>query len=203
VTPDAAGLWRSLVVVTVAGAAVLARAVPARTPYASGQLVVAGRCTAALAALWGLAVGVAGPAEALTVPLGVLLLADGWLRMRAEPAAPSLFLAPGLLVLLLPSLVLATTASDVWRLVTLAVIASAAVVVGAQRAWAAPLLVGAAVLTVHALVQLAPVAVVAYEAVPRWVTLALAGAALLAIGARYESRLADLRTLRNRLTDLR
>lgn len=213
VTGDAAGLARALAVIGVAGTALLARDLlardlpsgdtEARTPSAAPGLVVVARWTAALAGLWGLAADVAGSAEAVTVPLGAVLVADGWLRMRTDRATQSAVLAPGLVVLLVPSLVLAVSSPDVWRLVGLAVVATAVVVLGAARSWAAPLLIGAAVLAVHALVQLAPVAVVAYEALPRWVTLAVAGSALIALGARYESRLADLRTMRDRLSDLR
>ncbi|HZI97904.1 MAG TPA: hypothetical protein VFD41_10320, partial [Actinomycetales bacterium] len=200
VTADASGLARSLGVLAVGGALVLARP--------GGGLGVAGRWTAVAAALWGLVLDVAGPTEVLTVPLAALLLAEGWRSMRAAGSSAadlpsSAPLAPGLAVLLLPSLLLATLADDVWRLVGLATAATVSVLLGARHRWAAPLLGGAGVLAVHAVVQLAPVAAVAYRALPRWVTLAVAGALLLALGARYESRLADLRSVRNRISDLR
>jgi hypothetical protein len=69
--------------------------------------------------------------------------------------------------------------------------------------WQAPLLIGALVLAVHAVVQLAPWLVAAYAAVPRWVSLGLLGALLLAFGARYERRLRDLRVVRVRVAGMR
>jgi len=62
----------------------------------------------------------------------------------------------------------------------------------------APLVIGAAVLAVDTLIQIGPYA----AALPRWVSIGGAGVLLLGLGATYERRLRDLRTLRERLDAL-
>ncbi len=59
---------------------------------------------------------------------------------------------------------------------------------GVAKRWQAPTLSGALAVALVAFSQLAPYAV----GLPRWLTLGLTGALLLAVGARYEQRRADL-----------
>jgi hypothetical protein len=61
---------------------------------------------------------------------------------------------------------------------------------------------GAAVLAIDALVQLAPYLAAAYDAVPRWVTIGVLGLALLGAGATYEQRVRDLRRVGRRVAGL-
>lgn len=198
VTGDGPGLARALGVVVAAGAVVALR------PAIGGvALATLARALGPVVAAWGLAVGVAGPVEALTVPVAGVLLADGWRHLSEHPGARSSVLLPGLAVLLLPSLLLASAAPTPERVVALTLVATATVVAGSRLALAAPLLGGSAVLAVHALVQLMPWIVESYDAVPRWLVLAVTGALLLALGAQYEARLRSLRTLRERILDLR
>ena len=60
---------------------------------------------------------------------------------------------------------------------------------GAQQRWQAPLVVGASVGAVLVLRLAAPYA----AAVPPWMLIAVAGAALLVVGVTWEARLRDLR----------
>jgi hypothetical protein len=76
------------------------------------------------------------------------------------------------------------------------------VLVGAWRRLQAPLLVGAAVLAVDAVVQLSPYLVEAYQAVPRWITIGALGLGLLVAGATYEQRVRDLRRVRRQVARL-
>jgi hypothetical protein len=92
-----------------------------------------------------------------------------------------------------PSLLRAVTDSGNARPLLLAVVATGVVAVGAVRRLQAPLLLGAVVLAVDALVQLAPYLVEAYQVVPRWVTIGSLGLLLLVAGATYERRVRDLR----------
>jgi hypothetical protein len=55
---------------------------------------------------------------------------------------------------------------------------------------------------VDATVQLAPYLAEAYDAVPRWVTIGLAGLVLLAAGATFERRMGDLRRVGRHVTGL-
>ncbi len=103
----------------------------------------------------------------------------------------------------MPSLVLATTAGPAARTALLTVGAAVVLVEGVRRRWQAPVLVAATVLAVHAVVQLSPFVALAYQAVPRWASLALVGLVLLALGARYEARVRDVVSLRRRVATLR
>jgi hypothetical protein len=62
---------------------------------------------------------------------------------------------------------------------------------------------GGTVLAVHALAQLGPWVVRTMAGQPRWVTLGIVGIVLLGLGATYERRLRELRSLRTRLDALR
>ncbi|NHC14669.1 SCO7613 C-terminal domain-containing membrane protein [Motilibacter deserti] len=129
--------------------------------------------------------------EPYTLPVAAALLAAGVLARHRAPQTVGSWLAygPGLLLGFVPSLAL-VGGSGAARPVVLALAAFATLVVGLQRKLQAPLLVGAGVLAVDAVAQLAPYA----PAVPRWAVLGLLGVALLLLGATYERRVAQLRT---------
>ncbi len=127
-----------------------------------------------------------GILERYTLPPALLVLAVGLMRPRHPSSWVSL--GPGLLVGLVPSsvLVIATPGNTV-RLVFVVAAALALVVVGTQSSLQAPFVIGAGVLAKLGIWQL----VLITPQIPRWVTLAVAGATLLAIGATYERRIAD------------
>ncbi len=132
--------------------------------------------------------------EAYTVPGGVALLVVGFLRRRRDPAYGSWqAYGSGLSLALVPSLLRAVTDAGDLRPLLLAVVAAGVVAAGAARRLQAPLLVGAGVLAVDALVQLAPYLATAYDVVPRWLTIGVLGLLLLVAGATYEQRVRDLR----------
>ena len=131
--------------------------------------------------------------EAYTVPPALALLAVGWLRRRHDPAYRSWrAYAPGLVLALVPSLVRAVTDAGELRPFLLGLAALAVLGVGVARRLQAPLVIGAGVLAVDAVVQLAPYLAAAYDAVPRWVVIGLVG--LLLLGARGHVRAADARS---------
>ena len=70
---------------------------------------------------------------------------------------------------------------------------------GVHRRLAAPFGFGAVTVAVLALRHLQPIS----DAVPRWVSLALVGLALLAVGISWEQRLRDARSARRYLLALR
>ena len=132
--------------------------------------------------------------EAYTVPGGVALLVVGFLRRRRDPAYGSWqAYGSGLTLALVPSLLRAVTDAGDLRPLLLAVVAAGVVAAGAVRRLQAPLLLGAGVLAVDALVQLTPLLVAAYEVVPRWLTIGGLGLLLLVAGMTYEQRVRDLR----------
>jgi hypothetical protein len=156
----------------------------------------------------------AGFVEAWTLPLAVLLLVQGWFRfeqlavddVRPGGLVPSwAAYAPGLAVLLLPSLYLGVYTADgsALREIGLITLAGATLVAGAKDRLQAPILIGAGVLAAQAVVLLAPWFAEVQEAVPLWGWLAAVGLGLILFGARYEARMQQLRTLRLRLAALR
>ncbi|WP_378102330.1 SCO7613 C-terminal domain-containing membrane protein [Cellulomonas sp. T2.31MG-18] len=195
----AAGTVRLLAVVTVGGALALV-----------AQLRRSGASRSAVAqdARWGVGVGtaVAGAAafvaaaagpwswDAPIIAFGLLLTALGLLRTTQEPAAGTWpTLGPGLLLaVVLPALVSATDGAA-WRPVVVVVLAVAATVLGATLRWQAPFVVGAATLVLVTALQVGPWAGRVLVQTQGWVLLALCGTLLLALGLRYERRLAQAR----------
>ncbi|WP_143231417.1 SCO7613 C-terminal domain-containing membrane protein [Agromyces cerinus] len=137
-----------------------------------------------------LASGQVDPFDLVTAAIGIALIGAGWLRMRRSPELGSWpALGPGLAVLLVPPLFADFTDPQLWRIVTLGVVAVVVLVIGAVRRLQAPLLLGGGVLLVHALVQLWPWITDLYEAVWWWLWLGIAGVLLVVLAATYERQL--------------
>ncbi|MEU3603328.1 hypothetical protein ABZ714_32145 [Streptomyces sp. NPDC006798] len=142
--------------------------------------------------------------EAYTLPVSVPALALGVLLRRRTPATSSwAAYGPGLAATLLPSLHTAWGDPGWTRPLLLGLAALAITLTGAHRRLQAPLILGAAVLALVALRELAPYAVQAMGALPRWLPPALAGLLLLVTGATYEQRLHDARRLRDTVHRMR
>ncbi|WP_263730397.1 SCO7613 C-terminal domain-containing membrane protein [Cellulomonas sp. SG140] len=172
------------------------------------QLRRSGPSSSAEDARWGVGVGtaVAGAAAFVAaavgpwswdVPIitfGLLLMALGLLRTTQEAAAGTWpTLGPGLLVaVVLPALVSAGNGAA-WRPVVVVVLAVAATVLGATLRWQAPFVVGAATLVLVTALQVGPWAGRVLVQTQGWVLLAVCGTLLLALGLRYERRLAQAR----------
>ncbi|WP_169077863.1 SCO7613 C-terminal domain-containing membrane protein [Microcella alkalica] len=160
-----------------------------------------------LAALAAGALGIAGivdPVELLSLPLALALLAIGTLALeRDDHTRSGRWLGPGLIALLVPSLLAVERDPELWRVVALGIVATAAFVGGVVRRLRAPVLIGGSVLLVHLVVQSWPLLRTIGESVEWWLWLGLAGIAVVAIAARYERRLQDARALVRRIRDLR
>ncbi len=169
------------VVLGVSGVASLAYGILPRR----GLVAVAGVALCS-AATWSLALDARVDAvEAYSLPLAALALGAGITRHVRRPGAPSwTTVGPGLSAGLLPSAVASVPDTGLTRpLLTLL----GAVVVTAVGVWLreqAPVVTGVVASVIVAVAQLGPYAV----AMPRWVSLGLAGALLLAMGFRYEQR---------------
>jgi len=138
--------------------------------------------------------------EVYTLPLAALALVVGAVRWHRQPTAPSwTTVGPGLSAALLPSAVAATSDDGLTRPLVVLLAAVLAAFAGTWLRWQAPVVTGSLAAVVVAFSQLAPYAV----GLPRWISLGLAGALLLALGARYEQRRRDARTATEWLAALR
>ncbi|MFE0427539.1 SCO7613 C-terminal domain-containing membrane protein, partial [Streptomyces sp. NPDC058953] len=136
--------------------------------------------------------------EAYTLPVSVPAVAVGFLLRRRAPETSSwTAYGAGLAATLLPSLATAWGDPGWTRPLLLGLAALAITLAGARGRLQAPLVLGAAVLALIALHELAPYVVQAVGALPRWLPPALAGLLLLVTGATYEQRLRDARRLRD------
>jgi hypothetical protein len=142
--------------------------------------------------------------EPYTVPAAVILLAAGHLRRRTDRDATSWpCYGPGLVLGLAPTLSQALADPGLVRPVLVGAAGLAVLAAGIRERLQAPLAVGSVVLAVDVLAQLSPALAAAYDAVPRWTLIALAGALLLTLGVTYERRIRDLRTLGRKFGELR
>ncbi len=159
---------------------------------------------AACAGVFGLA-GAIDPIELVSLPVALALLTIGTLHLTAVPAARSWpWLGPGFVALLAPSLLAIDGAGEpLWRAVALGV-AAASVFVGALwRRLQAPFVIGGIVLLVHLVVQSWPLLEQVGRSVEWWLWLGLAGVLIVALAARYERRLQNVRTAARRIAELR
>ncbi len=184
---DQAATWVA-VYLTLAGAAVttmsLLREDRRSLSWAGGALLA----LASWVRLWDL--GVSTP-EAYTLPTAAVLLGVGLLHLRRDGTAGTVAaLSPALGLALVPSLLWSLEDPTGLRPLLLGLACAGLVLFGVARRWTAPLVLGA---TVGGLLVLRLAAPYVGDAVPRWVLIGLAGALLLAVGATWEHRLADMR----------
>jgi hypothetical protein len=138
--------------------------------------------------------------EAYTLPSALVLVGVGMWRLRHDDDAPTLtFLAPGLALATVPSLLATLDDPASPRALLLGLGCMALVLAGAGLRWSAPLLVGAGVGTLLVLRELAPYA----AEVPTWLTIGLSGTVLTVVGITWESRMRDLRLATHYLAALR
>ena len=140
--------------------------------------------------------GIRAP-EPYATPAALILIGFGWQRSRGKPQLSSwVTYGPGLALLLLPSLAAAWPDHGWIRPLILGLAAAAVTLTGARSRLQAPALLGAAVVILDAGRQLAPAVAHLTRDLPRWIPIAAIGLVLLALGARFEARLRNLRELR-------
>ncbi|MGH3509045.1 MAG: SCO7613 C-terminal domain-containing membrane protein [Nocardioidaceae bacterium] len=196
--PEALEATWAAVYLTVSGAFVtvlaLVRADRRAAAWLGGALLAAGTWVR----LWD--IGVHAP-EAYTLPSAVALLLVGWARLRRRGDVDTMSsLAPGLGLALTPSLLWVLAEPTGWRPLLLGLGCLALVLGGTRMHWTAPIVCGA---TVGALLVVRLAAPYIDEAVPRWVLLGTAGGVLLGVGATWEQRLREARSLMSYVRALR
>ncbi len=194
--------------------AVIAVALPAAVAVAVhllGQGRVRAGATAGLIGAGALGAGALGLSTAVTtvelvsVPVALGALAVGALVLAERREARSwVWLAPGLVLLLGPSLLAIDGAGEpLWRAVAVGVAAAAVFAVGLWRRLQAPFVLGGSALLIHLLVQSWPLLEQVGRTVEWWLWLGLAGVLVVALAARYERRLQNARDIARRISELR
>lgn len=159
--------------------------------------------------------------EAFSIPLGAALLVVGIIAMRADAAGSGTesgirsltswpigftrswhLLAPGLIVLFLPSVLATGTDPQTWRAIGVMSLALAAIIIGSLRRLAAPFIIGLAVVPVEILVVFIVQLGRTINPLLWWITLASAGAVLLVIAVTTEGKGAEGGRFTARLRDL-
>jgi hypothetical protein len=112
-------------------------------------------------------------------------------------------LGVGLLVLLIPSLLVDFTGTELWRVVALGVVALGVFGAGLALKLGAPTITGAVVIVIHALAQLWPWISGLYGAIPWWLWAGIGGIVLIVFAATYEKRIRDLRSVALSIGSLR
>ncbi len=194
---------RALILVAVLSALYVAGMLLERPPFT--------RLVAWIALALATAVVVAGsvaraldPFEWGTLILAAALLIAGGVMLRRYPDASSWpWIAPGLLVLLLPSLFATFVDQPIWRLVGIGVVCVAAVITGALLKLQAPLIIGSAVVLIHAIRTFSPQIVAVYQATEWWIWAVIGGALIIFVAVTFEKRMRDLRAVGGRLASLR
>jgi len=144
------------------------------------------------------------PFDLMTASVGLALIGAGIFDLRRRPERGSwAALGPGLVVVLVPTLLADFFDPQLWRIVALGVAALATLLAGIRWRLQAPFLLGGAILLVHAIAQLWPWITWLYEAVWWWLWLGIAGVLLVIIAATYERRLRSARGAVARLAALR
>lgn len=152
----------------------------------------------------GLATSAARPFELSTAPLALSLIVSGVVTLHRDAQARSWpHLGIGVIVLLVPSLLADLGSTDLIRVIALGVLSVIVVVAAVALRWQAPLVVGSVVLIAHALAQSWPWIQGLYSAVPWWIWLGVGGIVLIAVAARYEHRVRNLRSFVGSIRALR
>ncbi|GAA1505804.1 hypothetical protein BJ978_002820 [Agromyces terreus] len=185
---------RAAILLLVLGAAVVAGTATRARPFGGPVFSWAARGTLVLAGLLALVSGNVDPADVITVPVALALIAVGAIAMARTGIGSWPALGPGIGLLLLPPLGADFTDPQLWRIVALGAAALTSLVIGAQRRWQAPFLLGGGVLLVHAIVQFWPAITALYEAVWWWLWLGIAGVLLVVLAATYERQVRLART---------
>ncbi|PPL15930.1 hypothetical protein GY24_13455 [Microterricola pindariensis] len=198
-SPDASGAAavRAVAVVAVLGAAHVLLAW-LRSPSLAGWLAPLALGLAALAATVFLARsagdGAAVPFEWVTVPVAAAWIGSGILHLSRTPGARSWpALGGGLALLLVPSLLADYVHSPLWRVVGLGIVAIAVLLAGLVSRLQAPFVLGSIVVLLHGLAQLWPWLSALYNPTLWWLWFGAGGVLLIAVAARYEKRVANLK----------
>ncbi|WP_311244652.1 SCO7613 C-terminal domain-containing membrane protein [Microbacterium sp. WCS2018Hpa-23] len=158
--------------------------------------------------------------EWFSLPLGAFLLVAGALAMRRTDGASAgergtlnswparwsgswALLTPGIVTMMIASIVSTFTDPLTWRAILVMVLALAAILIGSRNRLAAPFLLGLIVLPIENVFVFSVQIGRGVESMPWWITLAVMGAVLLIIAVTAERRTGEGGGVAARMRDLR
>ena len=201
--PTTLGTLRAIAVILLFSALHVITFLVDRAPFARsiGWTVIA---AAAVAVIGGLVTGALDPVELGTVPVAGALVLTGALSLSRTPTARSWrWLAPGVAVLLVPSLIATADQPPLWRLVGLGVVSVTIIVASAALRLQAPFLIAVVVVLIHAVATFAPQIRTLYESVEWWLWFVPVGIAVVVFAARFEKSVLRMRSVAMRIRALR
>ena len=176
------------------GVAALLRLTRARDVAVATSVATAAGILAAVSVDVSIALRVVSTPEAFVVAPAFVAFVLGLLAMRRTPGRSSWVLLPAVLFATAPTLLLALH-GDLTRQIVALTVAAAMLVVGAQGRFICPLTTGAVEIVLVVGRVLGP----EIEKLPRWLTLAVLGAAFIAVGSTWERRVQAMRKMADRL----
>ena len=174
-----------------------------RAPFtrAIGWIAIVG---AGIAVIGALLTGAIHPVELGTIPVAGALVVTGALTLSRTPTARTWpWLAPGVAVLLVPSLIATADHPPLWRLVGLGVVGVTIIIVSAVLRLQAPFLLAVIVVLIHAIVTFAPQIRAIYESVEWWLWFVPVGIAVVVFAARFEKSVLRMHSVAMRIRALR
>ncbi|MET4781505.1 hypothetical protein [Glaciihabitans sp. UYNi722] len=202
-SPSSIGSMRALAVVLLFAALHVIALATDRAPFTRlvGWVAIA---FAAIAAIGGLSTGALDRVELGSIPLAVALIGTGAMKLASTPTARTWpWLAPGVAVLLVPSLVATAWDAPLWRLLGLGIVSIAIIVISAALRLQAPFLIAVVVTIIHAIATFSPQIRAVYESVEWWLWLAFGGVIIVVLGARFEKNMRGFRSVAMRIKALR
>ncbi len=160
--------------------------------------------SAATATIGALVTGAIGAVEIGSIPVAGALILTGALTLSRVPTARTWpWLAPGVGILLIPSLIATADHPPLWRLVGLGVVGVAIIVASAFLRLQSPFLIAVVVVLVHAAATFAPQIRAIYESVEWWLWFVPVGIAVVVFAARFEKSVLRMRSVAMRIRALR
>ena len=202
-TADRVGPIRALAVVLIFAAVHVIAFSADRAPFT--RLVAwVSIAYAGVAVVAGVLTGALGRVELGAIPIAIALIATGALQLVNTPTARTwAWLAPGVLMLLVPSLLATAWDAPLWRLAGLGVVSIAIIVVSVILRLQAPFLISVIVALIHGIATLLPQIRAVYVSVEWWLWVAIGGVIIVVIGARFEKSMNSFHSVAMRLKALR
>lgn len=194
---------RALVVVFLLSALHIAGFVADRAPF-TRALAWISIAYAVVAAVGGFVSGALPRVELGSIPIAAALLVTGSLALSRTPTARTwAWLAPGVSVLLFPSLAATAVDAPPWRLVGLGVVAATIIVASVPLRLQAPFLIAATVELIHLIATFAPGIRAVYQSVEWWLWFVPVGIIVVVFAARFEKSMRQFRSVALRIRALR